>query len=223
MKTYFLFLLILATNFSFSQDSLHYDEVDIRKPSVTGLKRTYFYANKPFNGVVLYPYGTSHYSQIINVLDGKAHGLYLQFHKNGEPKELTNYEFGKRDGVSYKWYDNGQLQVKSFYEQGRLIDTVYQWHKNGQLKSWSIEHPRRTYTLEYHMFYETGQKRCEITQETQKRWHSNGQLSFKGGIVNNKSHGKLKYYNEEGKLIKTEVYRNGKKLKEKQRRNEPTN
>ncbi len=205
-----------------SQDTIDYNEIDIILPGKISSTRMYFYKDKPFTGVMTYPYGSSHFSQTISIYKGKTHGEFRQYHNNGELKEITNYEYGKRDGLSLRWYDNGQLESKIYYEQGHLLDTSYRWHRNGVLKSWDIEKPGKSYTLEVHMYYENGQKRCEITQEIQKRWHRNGQLSFIGGIVNNKSHGKLKYYNEDGKLIKTEVYRHGKKLKEKQRRNEPT-
>lgn len=222
MKLILGLLLLIAPTFIWSQDTLDYKEIEIKLPGALNSKRMHLYKDKPFTGIMVYPYGLTHYAQIIPLLKGKIHGEYKQFHKNGMPKESTNYEYGKRDGVCIRWFDNGQMQAKSFYEQGHLLDTVQQWYKNGQLKSWSISKPRKSYISEMHMYYESGQKWVEITSASQKRWHENGQLAFKGAIVNNKSEGKLKYFNEKGKLIKVETYHNGKLIEEKQKRDEPT-
>ena len=218
MKSLFFILSISISLFGQGQDTVHFKKIDIKLPgSIENNYRMYFYQGEPFTGVIVYPYGQSHYSQILTIRDGLSHGAYATYHKNGQLKEQSNYEFGYKDGESKTWYDNGQLRRLSYLEQNRLIDTVKAWHPNGQLKSWCIEHPWRTYTLEFHLFYDTGQKRAEITHDHQFRWHPNGQLAFKGKIVNHQSHGKLKYFDESGKLIKLEWYEFGTKIKEKEK------
>lgn len=222
MNRLIIILVVCFCSTCFSQDSVHYKEILIKLPNENHDTRMHYFRDEPFTGYILYPYNDTHYSQIMPVKGGKTHGVYKQYYSNGLPKLIGNYEFGKRDGLSTRWYENGQIQSKSIYEQGHLIDSSFRWWHNGQLKSWGIEHPRRTYTLEYHMFYKDGQKWTENTATSQKRWYPNGVLSFEGVMLDYKSHGKLKYYNKQGKIIKIEYYEHGKLLKTKVKRDEPT-
>ena len=48
---------------------------------------------------------------------------------------------------------------------------------------------------------------------TSKQFHTNGQLKQKGNYKNGELHGLCEYFDEDGKLTKTESWENGKLVK----------
>ena len=76
-------------------------------------------------------YKSSRYQ--FTIVNGKPHGEYNQWFKNGQLWEHSNYENGVLHGEYKEWYENGQLAVHSHYENGFLHGECKRWYSNGQL------------------------------------------------------------------------------------------
>lgn len=64
--------------------------------------------------------------------DGHKHGLYEDWHTNGELKIRANYKDGQRHGLFEFWYDNGQRFIKSNYKDGRIHGLYEAWNGYGE-------------------------------------------------------------------------------------------
>lgn len=217
MKMIALFFSCLFAGIIFGQDTLDFNQVT-KKTSLFWNAPKYFFEGQPYSGYFAsyYPSGKPHI--IYRTYEGFLSGEVKQYYVNGQLMSFTNYAKGRRNGPMRYWYKSGKKQSETYYENGFLVDTSFSWYENGQLKNWSLHDGKGERTLAYTHYYEDGQKSVEITETTQKRWHPNGVLSFEGKIVDHKSEGKLKYYNEDGDLTKVEIYKNGKLKKTKEKK-----
>ncbi len=112
------------------------------------------------------------------------HGYYKTYYYNGDVNEVGNYKHGKKDG-EWKEFFKGVLEVENNYKNGKKVGTQKEW--SGDLIS-QILH-----------FNDEGQF------EYGKTYHPNGMIHVIGGPVkysdDGEITGKLKRYNDEGKLI----------------------
>ena len=84
-------------------------------------------------------------SQYLEVADGRAHGLYREWHPNGKLAIETQVIEGLPDindiskaswvfnGKSQVWNENGNLMAEIFYDQGSLESSSNYYHPNGQI------------------------------------------------------------------------------------------
>ncbi|MDF2577839.1 MAG: Tetratricopeptide 1 repeat-containing protein [Chlamydiales bacterium] len=66
---------------------------------------------------------------------GVLHGLYREFHPNGELLGQVNWNYGKKEGIYTHYYGNGQKQREIPFIQGVAHGHSYQWHDNGKIES----------------------------------------------------------------------------------------
>ena len=154
------------------------------------------------------------------------------FYPDGKKKGEQLFEGAKRSTIYY--YQNGQIKKKDVSVLGldlkRPFDYVYVYSENfcedGSLK-WkdSVNVSGVRTTVSYHCNHN---KKIQYTHNDAnnfgkyQEWYENGQLKMDGQYnetVSNdsltyfgasKEQGTWKYYNEEGKLVKEEIYSNGK-------------
>jgi len=120
-----------------------------------------------------------------NWRNGKEHGAYNSWYKNGNKKRLTYFKNGKLDGSSIKWYKNGQKQEEGEYSADLAEGLFTTWYENGQKQEegeYSADLAEGLFTT----WYENGQKKEEgkystsLPQGLLTRWHENGQKQFEG-------------------------------------------
>jgi len=63
--------------------------------------------------------------------NGKKHGPWVKYHKNGQLREKENYKDGKRDGPWVNYWDNGQLKSKGTYKNGKMDGLWVAYNKYG--------------------------------------------------------------------------------------------
>lgn len=85
--------------------------------------------------------------QYLEVLNGRAHGMYREWYENGQEKVQFNVMEGVGDlsqtalktfiidGLSRAWDSEGNIIAKISYMRGVLIDFSYVYHINGQIKT----------------------------------------------------------------------------------------
>jgi len=73
----------------------------------------------------------------VSYKDGKFHGMYITYFKNGLVESEQNYDKGQKDGLSKYYYDNGELFYTENYDKGKKNGQIKRLYPNG--KTWIIE------------------------------------------------------------------------------------
>lgn len=139
-------------------------------------------------------------------VDGRLHGTDRSYYANGQVSAEKEYRFGEHlwskawwpsggqqfswdnvgDGYRRTWYESGQIKSESQLKEGRYVGRSRDWYSSGQL--W-IE--------QYHN--EEGLRHGPYVS-----WHENGQKAEEGSYHRIEKIGEWKYWDDEGKLIRTE-------------------
>lgn len=70
----------------------------------------------------------------IPYLDGKIHGVVLEWYENGKNKKYKIfYNKGSINGKCIKWYRNGKLEKIEQYRKGKLHGKSKLWYNNGNI------------------------------------------------------------------------------------------
>jgi len=77
-------------------------------------------------------------------VDGKAHGPWTYYHKNGIISSKGRFVNGKRQGLWEEYYDNGQIQ-----SQGTYVDTKM----HGMWQFWNASNDKSGYTSRIESYY----------------------------------------------------------------------
>ncbi len=64
--------------------------------------------------------------------DGKNHGLFERYYKNGQIDYKGNYINGKRDALWEFYFENGQLRTKGLYKDGIRESKWVHYLENGR-------------------------------------------------------------------------------------------
>ena len=67
--------------------------------------------------------------------DGKEHGKWTWWHKNGKKKSEGTYKEGDEHGKWTYWYVNGQKKSEGTYKDGLVVSKWTYWYENGQKES----------------------------------------------------------------------------------------
>ena len=163
-------------------------------------------------------YGTKGKLELIEEFDGDVrNGLHVHFNENGNIEDEENYRKGVLHGLRnvYKFgvtlvtsenYNNGQLdgERSDYYETGKIKERAF--YKNGLRHGKTIWYKQdETPTVEY--TYENGILNGPAI------FYAKGQKQSEGLYKNNNEDGEWKVY-EDGKLLKTVWYKEGKVIKE---------
>ena len=117
-------------------------------------------------------------------------GLWITWHKNTQKNTEMHFKDGVLTGEMKVWYPNGKLKYKANYDIKGLLDgEILFYTPAGKVKS-------------YHMKHGTGIICSYYDDGTMK-----SELSYENGIL----HGKAKFFDEEGRLEREEIYLHGKK------------
>jgi antitoxin component YwqK of YwqJK toxin-antitoxin module len=135
------------------------------------------------------------------LIDGS--GIIEEFYPTGQLRSRLQQKNGFTEGISEYYCENGQLISKILIQSGL---TNYQaMHCNGNLKldARFIDSPMFL-VGRYQEFHENGKRKgLRFYEETIDSKNTNKRI------------GKWKYYDEQGKLVKTETYKDGKLLEVK--------
>ena len=68
--------------------------------------------------------------------NGKQHGKFKSFHRNGKLSMVGDFFDGKQNGEWFEYYDDGSLYWRLIYKNGVKKDGVFRmYHKNGKIRS----------------------------------------------------------------------------------------
>jgi antitoxin component YwqK of YwqJK toxin-antitoxin module len=106
---------------------------------------------------------------IVNLLDGKRHGSFIQYYSNGQIKNDFNYLEGKLNGPNFTFYKNGNKYRTLYFNEVGNTEDVKEYFKNGNLKFVLNDNT--------HTFYDEAKNiKCEVEIECVSR--GEGELNY---------------------------------------------
>lgn len=170
------------------------------------LEGKYEYGDKVGTWKYYWPNGTL--SETEEYVDGRLHGLDVQYREDGSVDKEINFAYGNIDGT-YKYFgDNKQLAAVLYYNNDVLTGFSYE-DKDGKLVP-AI--PIRWGTGTVTAYFKNGNKSLQITYNESKvdgeriLYFSNGKEYVNGRRVDGDEDGVKKVYFPSGKLQKEENY-----------------
>jgi uncharacterized protein len=154
------------------------------------------------------------------LINGKKEGTWRIYDSTGVLKEIANYKEDSLNGLRIT-YENGKIYTRAHYKMGLFVDSFFLYFQNGQIQteSW-IDSLGQEQGL-YKIYYENGRIRQighvinDKYVDTIKTYYDNSQLMCLEFYKNGKKEGILTYFDEQGKPIKKEYYKNDSLLNEK--------
>ena len=118
---------------------------------------------------------------IVNLLNGKRHGSFIEYFINGQIKLDYNYKNGEIGGVYKSYYENGQIEKNCNYINGKFDGLYKSYYEKGNLK------------------YKTKYKEGIQYGET-KSFYNNGNIFREFNLINSEYDGEIKEYFKNGNL-----------------------
>jgi antitoxin component YwqK of YwqJK toxin-antitoxin module len=139
---------------------------------LTGVKKEFYKGKNGEEGKI---------KKEINYKDGKFHGLYITYFKNGQVESEQLFNSDQKDGLSKYYYDDGKLFYTENYNKGKKNGEIKRLYKNGN--TWIIERYKND-------------ERTGVWEE----YYSEGTIKYEGTYKK----GTLKqeqYYDEDGEVM----------------------
>ncbi len=192
-------------------DSLVYEIKDSVKSGVVRRFRSYtnnpyflietgFYENEKQTGVWHFRDTVLKTTLLRTYKNGERNGLEVRYFMNGQIKDSVDYLDDRENGNYRAYSEKGILTKDCNYKGGRLIGYFKEYFPNGKLKVQGQYTQAKGY-IKVHMI--------SIGRGNSKR---NSRIVNR--LIDNKplKQGVWKFYNDQGKLLKTEKYLNDKKI-----------
>jgi len=208
-----------------SQKEIYY------KGSKTGLEETFYpsgqiasqveYINGVENGKFIMYYSNGNIENEGEFLNGKYNGNYIYYYDNGIKMYEGVYEMGQKNKLWVYNHSDGLIKMFIHYDFGKTIKEDYQ---NGEFVSYydsgmieRIGHYKEGKKEGYFAEYYNNGIRELVSREKTDSYEpdelvevvTGQQIKFEKTYVNDKVEGEVKFFSEDGKLVKTEYYQNG--------------
>lgn len=156
-----------------------------------------------------------------NYAQGQFEGRFELFRQSGAPIVKGEYKSGLKDGIWINFNDDGSIRITTKYKAGKEISTR---RENGEFTEYYDSGiPSATYIYEqgvksgpFSEYYDQGEWVKVPMDEPQpgggiqyKEKLSGTQVKREGDYLDGKLEGPVTYYNEDGRIIKTEYYVEG--------------
>jgi len=171
--------------------------------------------NGKLSGEFKYYYENGNIKIIDHYRKGKSHGKTITYYKNGNIEGIINYVDGIKYGEYKYYYENGNLNSEGTYKNNKEIGRWKYFSKNGVLDS-SVDFIGSNDYQKFIKYYETGEIKFRVKidddlkfQGEKIAYYKNGNIMYKGMIVNGKANGIFKVYDKKGKFLKNLNYING--------------
>ena len=123
--------------------------------------------------------------------ESKKHGIWRQWHRNGEKMREIRYLHGRLDGLWTVWHSNGQLSRQQNFKDGVREGPWSMWYSQGSLK----EDRRYAHGLPFGVW---------------SKWHLSGQMLEKTLYADGVRNGVFSEWHENGRVAKKGKYASGK-------------
>jgi antitoxin component YwqK of YwqJK toxin-antitoxin module len=148
-------------------------------------------------------------------------GDYKYYYENGNPAYIWKYnENGKRTGIQQYFYENGKKMIEGEWVEGKETGVIKEYYENGSLKAEKTFMDGKIDVQNIKKYEQTTPKQQSLDffdgdgyYKTLNKWRK---VEYEGVWKGGKFMDGQKYiYDETGKYIKTDVYRNGIRVGDK--------
>lgn len=196
-KIIFVINLIIGFSFYGQKSSLLLDTTSLKYERSIKTDTTNFSINYCINGsgnflvdsTIIYEdfFSNGQRKSLYSLINNSIlNGPYITWHKNGKMESIINYVYGLPYGGSTSWHENGKVKsIGDFWLNINVLNTKVSDSIKVNSKKQKFNFLRRKVSFE-------------------------GLVSTTLGPLKN---GEWKYYNENGKIIKKEIWRKGERIK----------
>ncbi len=222
----------LSERFTTAKDSTG-QEMEVKHESwyKNGHKKKYEEFNKgKRNGLSIAWHENGQMKDSTNFIEGvETDGKKVGWHKNGQKKYEYEVKNGAADWKYSEWYESGKVLQEVDYKNGQPTGRLNLWYESGKrmgeykIENLSeVEYKNAPPAYTYHVWYESGNKKSEWSFGPPRiglEWYENGNKKGEWrleGSTGNKTalqSGKWTEWDENGKITKEDVYKNGVKIK----------
>lgn len=148
--------------------------------------------------------------------EGKKHGKWTWYTKEGGLSEQGNYEHGTLTNEYLVYHDNGKLNVRANYKEGKLEGNYKKYNSHGALIE-SINYLQGEYDGDYYSYYAIGEKFIEYKIPYVKgkvegkvmQYYADGKVKSEMNFKDNKQEGITTIYYRDGKVDTKKEYADG--------------
>ena len=115
------------------------------------------YQGEPFSGNLIERYADSRVKARTDYVNGKRHGIFMQWYPDGIVKEVRYYTGGAKVAVHTGWWPDGEIKFSYAFKDGQYHGDLREWYNGGQ--------PSKAF------YYQDGRE-----TGAQKAWRENGKL-----------------------------------------------
>jgi antitoxin component YwqK of YwqJK toxin-antitoxin module len=134
----------------------------------------------------------------IDYVNGKLHGKYIKYHRNGQIQTYLNYVDGKIIGKTYSYYEDGSIETECIYIDGKI---------EGEYISYCRNYYNIIVGISNYVNGKLNGKSREYIYSSSKDTNT---LTSDCDYVNGKRNGVKNIY-KDGKLYRTITYKDNKK------------
>ncbi len=87
--------------------------------------------SEPYSGWVKEMHDSEQVAVLVQLRDGKPHGLAMRWYDNGQKQSEGQTKDGKEDGLWTEWHANGQKAGEGTFKDGELISSKW-WNNEGE-------------------------------------------------------------------------------------------
>lgn len=177
------------------------------------------WVNNKWDGKYKYYYENGQISYDWNFVNGKREGVQKYYHENGQINYEGEWAGGMESGMLKEWNENGQLVAEKFFNKGKIDTTVSKYYKvdpvvkksdtqevTTEQKPIEVEPPKQP--VEVGLFTGNG---------FHKLYNARKQVTKEGNFSNGYLiDGKEYIYGDDARLLRTNIYKNGKVVEVKE-------
>lgn len=150
--------------------------------------------------LLLLTFGIANAQKTCGFKDGLQEGNCLFYYENGQLQWNQNWKKGKLDGDYSAYFENGKLKAKGVYKKDKKVGEWNYFDETGAKTGKEIY---------------VGWKGNVYSDDGELTYYKNGKILSKGKFLNGENDGEFFYYNEDGTLEKTGIYKDGKLISTK--------
>ena len=120
-----IFFLISTSVFADYELDFSLTKFCAKAPNVQNRDGVLYFPNKKVGisakSLCIYKDAYGQYESKGELKEGKFHGKWIYWHKNGQKWGEANYQDGKENGKFTSWDENGQILIEMHYKDGKCI------------------------------------------------------------------------------------------------------
>ena len=168
-------------------------------------------------------------TKTISYYQNKRNKLFLgkieNYYKNRQLQSAGKIKDDLMDGAWINYYENGQIKGRGLYKAGNGEDLgITGIAKNGRIGQWVFYYEngkkKSVYNYDYRgvpnnwtEYYENGRIQLHNTSYGYTSYYENGKKQKEGNLINEEKSGDWIFYDEEGRFVKVEEYKNDELVK----------